>query len=766
MGKKKILIVEDEGVVAADIKESLEKLGYEVTAMVPSGKEALKEVENNKPDLVLMDIILQGKMNGIDTAADIRSLFKIPVVYLTAYADEDTLERVKVTKPFGYIIKPFEDRELHTIIEMALYNHEIERKLEDSEKWLSTTLKSIGDAVIATDIMGSVKFMNPVAESLTGWKEADAMGKALKEVFHIVNEFTGQEVESPVTKVLQHGAIVGLANHTILVGKDGEQVPIDDSGAPIRDSEGNLIGVVLVFRDIIDRRRAEKALFNEKERLAVTLKSIGDGVVTTDIEGKVMLINKVAEGLTGWSHHEAYGKPLSEVFHIINEKTRIRCENPVEKVLQTGEIVGLANHTALISRDGTERTIADSGAPIRDANNNVFGVVLVFRDVSEKKKLEDELMKARKLESVGILAGGIAHDFNNLLTSIMCNVSLAKMLSSEQDQVMESLDDAEKASLRAKDLTQQLLTFSKGGAPIKVAVSMSGLIKESSKFILSGSNVKCDFYFPDDLWPAEVDEGQISQVIHNLIINADQAMPEGGEIKIKAENVVVTEKEALPLIDGNYLKISISDEGVGISEEHLEKIFDPYFSTKQKGSGLGLATSYSIVKRHDGCIIVNSKISVGTTFHVYLAASVDKTPVKIDRPKKPVAGKGKILIMDDEEIIRNTAGTALSRIGYNVEFAKDGSETIELYKAARDSGKPFDAVIMDLTIPGGMGGKEAIGKLLEVDSKAKAIVSSGYSNDPVMADFKKYGFSHFIAKPYSAQELNEVLVNVLRNEKK
>ncbi|HJP17692.1 MAG TPA: response regulator [Nitrospinota bacterium] len=764
MSKTQIMIVEDEGVVAADIEESLKSLGYEVVAVVPSGEEALKEIKDKKPDLVLMDIVLDGKMNGIETTNEINSRFDIPVVYLTAYADEETLERVKVTEPLGYIIKPFEDRELHTIIEMALYKHKVEKKLKESEEWLSTTLKSIGDAVIATNSKGGVKFMNGVAQLLTGWKEEDAIGKTLEEVFHIVSEETGKKVENPVKRVLREGVVVGLANHTVLIAKDGTKQPIDDSGAPIRDSHGNIIGVVLIFRDITDRRRVEKALANEKELLAVTFRSIGDGVITTDRSGNIMLINKVAEGLTGWTQGEAIDKPLSEVFHIINEKTRVSCENPVEKVLQTGEIVGLANHTALIAKDGTERSIADSGAPIRDKESNIIGVVLVFRDITEKKKMEDELIKVRKLESVGILAGGIAHDFNNLLTSILGNVSLAKSCAKKDDQIIRILDNAEKASIQARNLTQQLLTFSKGGAPIKSTASTAELVRDSAAFAMRGSTVKCEFSFPDDLWAVEVDSGQISQVINNLIINADQAMPEGGIIEVSAENIAISAKDVLPLDEGNYVRISIKDQGIGISKEHLKKIFDPYFSTKQKGSGLGLATSYSIVKRHRGYITVTSELTIGTTFHIYLSASQKETTLKKKEKKVDLIGKGKILVMDDLEIVKELADLALRRMGYEVELAEDGSKAIELYKKAKESGKPFDAVIMDLTVPGGMGGKEAIQKLLEIDPKAKAIVSSGYSNDPVMADFRKHGFVAFLVKPFKLEELHKVLAEVLQKK--
>jgi len=630
MAKTRILIVEDEGIVAKDLHNTLINLGYGVSSSVSSGEEAIKKAAETNVDIVLMDIVLAGNMDGVDAAAQIRSRFDIPVIYLTAYADDKTLQRAKITEPYGYILKPFQERELHTTIEIALYKHMMERRLKESEQWLATTLNSIGDAVIATDSQGFVIFMNPVAVALTGWKEEDAAGKPLKWVFHIVNEETGREVEDPATKVLREGVVVGLANHTVLIAKDAKRRPIDDSGAPILDKNGNIIGVVLVFRDVTERQR-----------------------------------------------------------------------------------------------------------------------------------MEEELQKAQKLESLGILAGGIAHDFNNVLMGILGNIMLAKEYTTPEHKGYERLTEAEKACLRAKDLSQQLLTFSRGGAPVKEIASVGELLKEAACFAVSGSNVRCEFAVADDLWPAEIDTGQISQVINNLIINANQAMPEGGIIKVRAENMVVDAGQALPLEKGMYIKISIEDQGIGIIKKHLPKIFDPYFTTKSKGSGLGLSVVYSVVKKHNGIVEVTSQPEVGATFIIYLPASVHGMAKKEKDTGEIFKGIGRILLMDDEEIVRDVTGEMLRYMGYGVEFAKDGAEAIELYINAKESGKPFDVVIMDLTIPGGMGGKEAIGKLLKIDPAVKAIVSSGYSNDPVMADFRGYGFQGVVSKPCGLKELGEALHKIL-----
>jgi CheY-like chemotaxis protein len=318
--------------------------------------------------------------------------------------------------------------------------------------------------------------------------------------------------------------------------------------------------------------------------------------------------------------------------------------------------------------------------------------------------------------------------------------------------------------MRAKDLTQQLLTFSKGGIPIKKNIRCAELIKETAAFTLSGSNVRCEFSLLEDLWSVEIDEGQISQVINNLVINADQAMPEGGIIKISAENVTVGTEEALSLQEGNYIKITIQDQGIGIPKDHLNKIFDPYFTTKHKGSGLGLAVAYSIIKNHEGHLGVESELGVGSTFTIYLPASQKQPLTKKEAEKKVITGKGKILVMDDEEVIREAIDEILTHLGYQVEFARNGEEAIALYKNTKGSRQTFDAIIMDLTVPGGMGGKDAIQKLIEIDPEVKAIVSSGYSTDPVMADFEKYGFSGVVAKPYNIRELSETLYRIINKD--
>ncbi|MEW6109156.1 MAG: ATP-binding protein [Nitrospirota bacterium] len=394
------------------------------------------------------------------------------------------------------------------------------------------------------------------------------------------------------------------------------------------------------------------------------------------------------------------------------------------------------------------------------------GYTKLQKEIKERQKIEDELIKAQKIESLGVLAGGIAHDFNNLLAAILGNIDLAKSDLKPEDELYDILKDAENASLRARDLTLQLLTFSRGGTPIRETADISKIIKESSTFTLTGSNVSCEYVLPDNLCPVAVDKGQISQVIHNLVLNARDAMPDGGTITIRAENVRVDAAENLPLAHGEYIKISVEDHGIGIAEENFSKIFDPYFTTKamgdQRGMGLGLAICYSIIKKHEGFITVDSEIGKGTTFNIYLPHSEEKYITKKSiKEESLIPGEGRILFMDDEEIVQNTAGKMLRRLGYMPEFAKDGVEAIEFYRKAKESSLPFVAVIMDLTVPGKMGGKEAIRNLLEIDPDIKAIVSSGYSNNPIMTDFREYGFRGVISKPYKITELSKILHEVI-----
>jgi PAS domain S-box-containing protein len=751
-GKKaRILIVEDELIIAKGIQKRLQSMGYSVTDAVPSGEEAVLKAATDLPDLILMDINLQGNMDGVEAVEKIRSQLDIPVIYLTAYTDAESLSRAKITEPFGYIVKPFQDLSLQSGIEIALYKHRMESRLRQSEQWLATTLQSIGDAVVATDVTGVVTYINPAAESLIGWQQKEALGRSLTEVFHFRSKELGITTAEITHKVVVEGETVILPCDAKLLTKSGENVPIEAKATPIVGNKGNVMGLVLVLLDITERKRAEEALQQSEKLLRHVFDGIPDLFAIIDRDYRIILANW--HGGYGYLPLEARDKhPFCyEAFY----GTDTVCEDcHVKEVFRSGRPVFREKYNPRVG------FVEIRAFPIFDEEGNVVMVTEHVRDITEKKKMEEELFSARKLESIGILAGGIAHDFNNLLTAILGNISLSKMFVPEGETVHQRLSEAEKASYRARDLTQQLLTFSRGGAPVRKIASIADIIKESTAFTLSGSRATCRFVIPDDLYPVDVDEGQISQVINNLVINADQAMSEGGEIEISCTNVSVDADQILPLRAGMYVLVSVKDQGEGISEEVLPRIFDPYFSTKENGKGLGLATVYSIVKNHDGHISVTSRQGVGTIFNIYLPAAVTGV---VEQPVEEIAtpaGKGKILVMDDEEIIRDIAGEMLSYLGYDAEFARDGEEAVKLYQLAVEAHHPFSAVLMDLTIPGGMGGKDAIKVLREMDENVKAIVSSGYSNDPIMANYRAFGFQGVITKPYKVTELKKILDEV------
>lgn len=390
---------------------------------------------------------------------------------------------------------------------------------------------------------------------------------------------------------------------------------------------------------------------------------------------------------------------------------------------------------------------------------------MTLTDVTELKRAEADRLILNKLESTGILAGGIAHDFNNLLTVIRLNLELAQMLDLPNAELAQYLADAKKSALMTKGLTAQLLTFAEGGAPIRRAMRISGLIQESVRLALDGSKLRCEFSLADDLWPAEVDEAQMGQVIRSMALNAREAMPSGGVMRVRAENMVLSASEHPPLAAGAYVKISIADQGIGIAKDVVPKIFDPYFSTKQrgdrKGMGLGLTICHSIVQKHDGAITVESAVGVGTTFDIYLPAIQKLSDEEKTPPPSGVPQHGRVLVMDDEEGVREIVGLTLLGMGHTVELARDGQMAIEVYKTAKLQGRGFDVVILDLTIREGMGGRETLQELLKIDPRVKAIAMSGYALDPVIFEPERHGFKGVLTKPFDNGILRENLARMM-----
>jgi PAS domain S-box-containing protein len=505
----------------------------------------------------------------------------------------------------------------------------------------------------------------------------------------------------------------------------------------------------------------ELSLIESEEKFRLLMELATDGVLVVQ-DGKIKEVNYYLAKMCGYSIDEVLDTDLASFFHADDIET---IEAIYEKPLKDDNALAVHDLT-LMCKNGHRFDVEVIAG--RFTFQNKASNLLVVRDISDRSKSDRELERTRQLESIAALSGGIAHDYNNLLTAIIGNISLAQTYLDPDDKVFLLLSQALTASQTAKDLTQKLITFSKGGSPDKKVAAVASLVKNATEFTLSGSNLKAHFKFPDNLWPVEVDKRQIGQAIHNLIMNAREAMPEGGPIEISAENVT-SDDDLSNLRNGKYVKISITDFGTGISQKNLDKIFNPYFSTKKmgnkKGTGLGLSISHSIIRKHGGNVTVASKYRHGTTFHIYLPSANGKSPdqrtADTAEQEIPVFGEGRVLVMDDEAMIRKLAGQLLSYLGYDVDFARDGAEAIKHYKKALDTKKPFDAVILDLTVKGGMGGKETIQKLVKIDPHVVAILSSGYCNDPGITDFGQYGFSGVVTKPYTMSELGAKLNQVV-----
>ena len=481
-----------------------------------------------------------------------------------------------------------------------------------------------------------------------------------------------------------------------------------------------------------------------------------DAILIYSLDCCLLEVNRATCERLGYSREELLALPLTQ---LVAPPYASLVKERVEQLKKAGTAIFESAH---LKKDGSIFPIEQSCSLI-DYDTQT-AILCVARDISERKRLDEERLRTQKLESLGVLAGGIAHDFNNLLTGILGNLSLAKASLPEGGVVAQQLAETEKATLRARDLTQQLLTFAKGGAPIKTEASLAGLIQDAAGFAVRGTKAVCEYDCAEDLWLAEVDTGQLGQVLQNLVINAVHAMPEGGAIRLAARNLTIKQGE-FPLTPGRYVLITVRDHGLGIPPEHLAKIFDPYFTTKQSGSGLGLAVVYSVIANHGGHITVDSELGKGTIFSIYLP-SAGKSPLAEKPAETPAPlgkGQGKILVMDDEELIRNVSTAMLKQLGYEPHTANDGEEAITLYLQAKKDGHPFDLVIMDLTVPGGMGGKEAIARLRQLDPQVKAVVSSGYANDPIMANFGEYGFCGVAPKPFGLQELSRLLRMILNS---
>jgi two-component system, cell cycle sensor histidine kinase and response regulator CckA len=620
---------------------------------------------------------------------------------------------------------------------------------QENAATLRKLLDALSDLAVLIDPQRSVLAANEAMARTLGKNLDEIVGRPLEDL-------------DPLPAAAARGAYFDQVFRTgvpVRFEEEREGIVFDNIAHPVFDTRGAVSNVALLARDITQRKRMERALKESEATTRSLLKAapIGIGIVRDRVF--LWVSGRMCEML-GYTSGELIGKSTRLLYETEEEFLRV---GELKYGAMTRQGFGEVE-TRWRCRDGTGIDVLLRSAPVHPEHPEE-GVTFTALDISDRKRMEEEILKVQRLDSMAVLAGGIAHDFNNLLTAILSCVSVLRRNERLEAHEKNLLVQAETASLRARNLVQQILTFAKGGAPIRTTFSMEKLLRETAEFALSGSRTRCDYEIPADLRPVFADEGQTRQVLHNLILNADQSMPEGGRIRVRAQNVTLSEDAALKRKGGEFVRVSIQDQGCGIPERERSRIYDPFFTTKEKGRGLGLSTAFTIVSRHEGRIQETSEVGVGSTFHVYFPASTEPLPrPRVSRIPRS-RGQGRILIVDDEAIIRESAEAILTRLGFEVAQARDGAEGIRKYEEAMAEKKPFDAVIMDLTIPGGMGGQKAVGELKRIDPAARVIVSSGYSQDPVMSRFRDYGFSGVLPKPYKIVELEGVLARVLSGAK-
>ena len=627
-----------------------------------------------------------------------------------------------------------------------------EQQLRQSEAKYRTLIESANDAIIIAEAeTGIIVDANKQAANLLECRVEDLIGTHQKTLHPDVEQYQlvfQQHVQSKrdIFETME------------VVTKTGKTVPVEISASTV-EIEGEVYRQG-IFRDIRKRQEAEQ----EVRLFKHAVESVNECISITDMEDKVLFVNSAFEQVYGYSREELLGQNIASVRPEKNAPDDKFHQDILPETIRGGWSGELMN----VRKDGTRFPIRLSTSVIRNEEGREIALIGVARDITEEKKTEKELLRAEKLESLGLLAGGIAHDFNNILTSVIGNISLGKTFTGDKDKLLQLLTRAEESAVRATSLTKQLLTFSKGGQPVSEIIDADELIQRAVDLALSGSEIAYTVTGTDDTVRLNVDPGQMSQALANIILNATQAMEGSGELTIASDVVTVDTGEGFSeLGSGKYFRITIQDNGPGIEKQHLDKIFDPFFTTKKQSSGLGLATTYSITRNHGGTVTVDSYPGEGATFNVYLPVSevAQDTGVEVRKDPQPqeTPETGKILVMDDELAVREVCGKMLEHLGYDAYYAKDGQEALEKYKSAKVSDEPFDVVIMDLTIPGGMGGVETIEALLNYDPDVRAIVSSGYSTSPVMANYKEYGFLGVVSKPYQLTGLQQEIKKVLRS---
>jgi PAS domain S-box-containing protein len=765
-----ILAVDDTSEALALLAAILESNGYKVRPS-DSGELALLAIEENRPDLILLDLRMKG-LSGLDVCRRLKgsqNTKDIPIILISAFADTaEWVEGLKIGAA-DYITKPFQSAELLLRVETQLALSNARASIADQAASLLASKQELRSEIVRRqDAEDSIRIAH---ERLRLATDAGKMGiwdwdialnrliwdDRMYELYGVKREDFFGAYEAWLKGV--HPDDIERCNLESLAARKGEKMY--DTEFRIVHPDGSVrnikaLGTVLMDAlkiptrmiglnyDITELKQAQQ----QNEMLKRSIDVLAESAYWFGADGRFLYVNDSACETLGYTREELLKMRVVDV----NPLATFEMMKTILDALRTkGSMVAESVHRR---KDGTEFPVEIRTSYVQFDGNEYFCDFAV--DITNRRRTEEAIATTQRLESLGVLAGGIAHDFNNLLSGIYGFIDLASQRTVDAESIVH-LNNAMGTIERARGLTHQLLTFAKGGAPIKKIAAIGPLIQDAAGFALSGSKMSCVFEIQERLWMCEFDQEQLGQVIDNIVINARQAAPDGGVIRIKARNVFIGEKMHSTLPLGNYVKVSFIDEGEGIPKEILPRIFDPFFTTKSTGHGLGLSTCYSIVNRHSGCIDVESELGRGTAFHVYLPASPGVVMTKNDVAPTVHRGEGTILLMDDEIVVRETIERMLRRFGYSVICTQNGPEAMQAFRSEQS----INGIILDLTIPGSRGGIEVVRQIRETDQEIPVFVVSGYADDPVMASPEEYGFTASLSKPFMRVDLAELLERYL-----
>jgi two-component system, cell cycle sensor histidine kinase and response regulator CckA len=753
MRGSRILVVEDERIVGEDIRLMLEDLGYEIVGVVSTGEEAVQKAEEMKPDLALMDIVLAGEIDGIEAAKQMRAVWNVPVIYLTAYSSQCTQNRTQETDPFGYLVKPFKRSDLRCAIETALYKHDMEMRLRKSEQKFRLLYENVPSAYQSLDDRGLLLEVNEAWLDLFGYSREEVINKSFGDF--LAPTYRGGSCGGILARDSE-GRLQGVELE--MVKKDGAPVTVLLDGIVVGDGDGKFKSHH-ILHNVTERNKSQA----EQKWLATAVEQSAEAIVIADKDGNTQYVNPAFERISGYSRREIVGKKLSP---LAGSDYNEALQRQLWKTITRGEVWN--GRLESKKKDGTVYFEDTTIAPVRDARGDIANFVAVKRDVTREVLLEKELLHAQKMEAVGTLAGGIAHDFNNLLTVVLGYSEYLLMDGDIGESARGDLSKLNQAAQKGAELVQSLLTFSRKVEPKLSPTNLNHQVEQVKNLLerTLPKKINISVSLEKGLDIIHADSSQVQQVLMNLAVNAKDAMPNGGKLTIQTANAVIDEefcRSHLGAKCGRYAMVSVSDTGHGMDKQILGHIFEPFYTTKGmgRGTGLGLAMTYGIVKQHAGYIECESVVGAGTTFRVYLPVPDADAPDE-DIQEKPAlpGGPETVLLVDDEDSIRDLVQKVLVRAGYSVLTASNGQEALELYK--RESGR-ISLVILDLVMPE-MSGAQCLEELVRIDPNARALIASGSSPDRFTTEGLEQLAKGFVWKPYNISQLLHAVRRALEGE--